>query len=192
MSQRELEGNWEISVSSPSHLEVDPALMAENQKLTPRQPGDDDSGTSTISMDECWMINIKAPASLNVERGKPDDEGFQETVISECEEEKGNFLCGPEWKVRITTKADQLLDVKQIEDGEDFRVLISPLPPKKEEKVVVKTAARVVEKKVEKKVVKVEVKKGDERYLTSGGKIFFHECPLYHKAHPWIMPLGLA
>ena len=77
MSQRELEGNWEISVSSPSHLEVDPALMAENQKLTPRQPGDDDSGTSTISMDECWMINIKAPASLNVERGKPDDEGFQ-------------------------------------------------------------------------------------------------------------------
>ena len=30
---------------------------------------------------------------------------FQETVISELEEEKGNFLCGPEWKVKITTKA---------------------------------------------------------------------------------------
>ena len=56
-----------------------------------------------------------------------------------------------------------LIDFFQIEEGEDYRVLISPLPPKKEEKVVVKTAVKVVEKKVEKKVVKVEVKKGDER-----------------------------
>ena len=77
MSQRELEGNWEISVSSPNHLEVDPSLMAENQKLSPRPAGEDDSGTSTISMDECWTINIKAPATLNVERGPADDEGFQ-------------------------------------------------------------------------------------------------------------------
>ena len=38
----------------------------------------------------------------------------KETVISECEEEKGNFLCGPEWRVKITTKADQRLDVKQV------------------------------------------------------------------------------
>ena len=30
------------------------------------------------------------------------------------------------------------------------------------------------------------------RYLTSGGKIFFKECPLYHKSHPWVMPLGLS
>ena len=51
----------------------------------------------------------------------------------------------------------------QVEDGDDYRVLISPLPPKKEEKVVVKTEKKVVEKKVEKKVVKVEVKKGDNR-----------------------------
>ena len=42
--------------------------------------------------------------------------------------------------------------------------MISPLPPKKEEKVVVKTEKKVAEKKVEKKVVKVEVKKGDERF----------------------------
>ena len=69
-------------------------------------------------------------------------------MISELEEEKGNFLCGPEWKVKITTQAGQELDVKQIEDGADYRVLISPLPPK-------------VEKKVEK--VKVELKKSDSR-----------------------------
>ena len=93
---------------------------------------------------------------------------IQETVISELDEEKGNFLCGPEWKVKITTKAGQDLDIKQviekptlpkriinlvnlqIEDGPDFRVLISPLPPKIEEEV----------KKVEKVVVK---KKNDNR-----------------------------
>jgi hypothetical protein len=28
-------------------------------------------------MDDCWMINIKAPAGLNVEQGEPDLEGFQ-------------------------------------------------------------------------------------------------------------------
>ena len=39
---------------------------------------------------------------------------IQETVISELEEEKGNFLCGPEWKVKITTKAGQELDIKQV------------------------------------------------------------------------------
>ena len=71
-------------------------------------------------------------------------------MISELEEEKGNFLCGPEWKVKITTKAGQGLDVKQIEDGDDYRVLISPLPPKLEEEV----------KKVE---VKKVLKKGDSR-----------------------------
>ena len=128
---------------------------------------------------------------------------FQETVISELDEEKGNFLCGPEWKVKITTKAGQELDIKQvlfiifysiisivcqqIEDGEDFRVLISPLPPKLEEV------------KEEKKVVK---KKNDNRsannvsftmqsplcvrYLYSGGKIYFSECRLYYKPPPGV------
>ena len=78
------------------------------------------------------------------------------------EEEKGNFLCGPEWKVRITTKVGQELDIKQaslnviklytnnmflkIEDGSDFRVLISPLPPKVEE---VKKVEKVKEKKAD-------------------------------------------
>ena len=33
------------------------------------------------------------------------------------EEEKGNFLCGPEWKVRITTKVGQELDIKQVRHG---------------------------------------------------------------------------
>ena len=39
-------------------------------------------------------------------------------MISECEEEKGEFLCGPEWRVRITTKGDQHLQVQQVKDGE--------------------------------------------------------------------------
>ena len=39
---------------------------------------------------------------------------LQETIISECEEEAGNFLSGPEWKVRITSKAEQQLDVEQV------------------------------------------------------------------------------
>jgi len=172
--KRMTEGNWEISVSSPTRLEVDPHL-AETSKLTPRH-GDEGVEASTISMDDCWTINIKAPASLNVEKGVPTDDGLQETIISESEEQKGSFLSGPEWKVRITTKQGQELDVKQIlEEGGEHRVLISPLPPKKVEK-------KVEEKKVVKRsVVKVQLKKGDNRYLYSGGKIFFRECPLYHK-----------
>ena len=43
-----------------------------------------------------------------------DFRNCQETVISELDEEKGNFLCGPEWKVKITTKAGQDLDIKQV------------------------------------------------------------------------------
>ena len=50
----------------------------------------------------------------------------------------------------------------QIQDGDDFRVLISPLPPIKEEKeevASVKSEKKVQKKeKVEKKVVKIEVK----------------------------------
>ena len=79
---------------------------------------------------------------------------FQETIISELEEEKGNFLCGPEWKVKITTKSGQDLDIKQVEDGNDFRVLISPMPPKEKEEEI-------------KTVEKIAVKKntGDNRYF---------------------------
>lgn len=165
--------NWEISVTSPTRLEVDPQL-SQAARLTPRPEADEALSGSTLNMDDCWTINIKAPASLLVEKGPPTEDGYQETVISENEEERGSFLAGPEWKVRITTKAGQELDVKQVEEGGEHRVLISPVPPKVEE---VK-----VEKKVEKKaVVKVEIKKGDNRSLYSGGKIFFRECPLYHK-----------
>ena len=79
---------------------------------------------------------------------------FQETIISELEEEKGNFLCGPEWKVKITTKSGQDLDIKQVEDGNDFRVLISPMPPKEKEEEI-------------KTVEKIAIKKntGDNRYF---------------------------
>ena len=60
--------------------------------------------------------------------------------------------------VRITT----LLQISvQITDGDDYRVLISPLPPERKEsikeEVVVKTDTKV-QKKTEKKVVKLEVK----------------------------------
>ena len=90
------------------------------------------------------------------------------------DEEKGNFLCGPEWKVKITTQIGQDLDVKQVEEEGQHRVLISPVPPK----IEVKTSAREERKRSD---VKVVLNKGDERYLYSGGKIFFREVPLYHK-----------
>ena len=115
-------------------------------------------------------------------------------MISECEGEKGNFLCGPEWRVKITTRADQRLEVQQVgreqetlpllqctvcsgnpaqvQDGADYRVLISPLPPIKEEakeeveaEEEVKTVVKEQRKVSIKKVVKVEVKSNglDER-----------------------------
>ena len=55
---------------------------------------------------------------------------LQETVISECEEEKGNFLCGPEWRVRITTKSDQLLDVKQVLSAISMHINLYPRNPR--------------------------------------------------------------
>ena len=33
-----------------------------------------------ISMDDCWMINIKAPALLDVQTSDVDTEGFQVNV----------------------------------------------------------------------------------------------------------------
>jgi len=197
-----VDGNWEISVTSPTRLEVDPHLAQEQEqaKLTPKDEGVE---ASTLSMDDCWTINIKAPASLCVSKGEMTEEGFEETIISENENEKGTFLCGPEWKVRITTKVGQELDVKQIEEEGEHRVLITPLPPKIEKattdnknmKHILKNVNSSInqsqakttnlvkkeEKKVAKKVVKVQLKKSDTRYLYSGGKIFFRECPLYHK-----------
>ena len=146
----------------------------------------------------------------------------------------GNFLCGPEWKVKITTKDDQKLEIKQvrvekyfltcgvccvnmkgltfdgqtrtinvisnavgivltagfhkhkwlqINDGPDFRVLISPLPPAKEEKKAKEEVVKKVEvkkaeiktrivaqkktakRKMEKKIVKVEMKGIDNRLV---------------------------
>ena len=45
-------------------------------------------------------------------------------MISECEGEKGNFLCGPEWRVKITTRADQRLEVQQVGREEETLPLL--------------------------------------------------------------------
>ena len=55
------------------------------------------------------------------------------------------------------------MHVLKVKDGEDFRVLISPLPPVKQEiaeakKKEIKTQEKNVAKKIEKKIVKVEVR----------------------------------
>ena len=71
--------NWEISISSPTNLEVDPGLERENQKLSPRpQEG---GSVENINTDECWLFNIKAPATLSVNRGEADTAGNQ---VSYC------------------------------------------------------------------------------------------------------------
>ena len=118
-----------------------------------------------------------------------EEEGFQETVISEVDEEKGNFLCGPEWKVKITTQVGQDLDVKQTEEEGHHRVLISPMPPKIEER---KKSLVVVRQERKKSSIKIIQNKGDDRSLVSGGKIFFRECPLYHKPPGCTPPRALA
>ena len=79
--------NWEISLSrsTPNLLDLDPNLGAgeENMKLSPRDPGDrGDEAVSTMNMDECWMINIKSPASLNITTGDPDDQGFAVNIFT--------------------------------------------------------------------------------------------------------------
>ena len=94
--------NWEIRVKTPT-----PALEGltgldtgpgENMKLSPRVTGDrEEERGETINMDECWTINIKveeinnhyrcvwvfiqAPASLNIDTGDPDEEGFAVIII---------------------------------------------------------------------------------------------------------------
>ena len=73
--------NWEISISSPTNLEVDPGLERENQKLSPRPQGG--GSVENISTDECWLINIKAPATLSINRGDADTEGNQVDLDSE-------------------------------------------------------------------------------------------------------------
>ena len=67
--------NWEISVSSPTNLEIDPTLSGGNQKLSPRPM--DDANSNILNTDDCWLINIKAPATLSVHKGQPDVEGNQ-------------------------------------------------------------------------------------------------------------------
>ena len=103
--------NWEIRVKTPTPalegltgLDTGPG---ENMKLSPRVSGDrEEERGETINMDECWTINIKveemnihwsclflgfncqlncvfiqAPASLNIDTGDPDEEGFAVIII---------------------------------------------------------------------------------------------------------------
>ena len=67
---------WEISVSSPTNLEVDPSLSGGNQKLSPR-PAADNVSSNVLNTDDCWLINIKAPATLKVDTAEPDEAGNQ-------------------------------------------------------------------------------------------------------------------
>ena len=75
----------------------------------------------------------------------------------------------------------------QIEDGEDFRVLISPLPPKVVEEV--KEEKKVVKKKNDNRskiILHTHINYFLSRYLYSGGKIYFSECRLYYKPPPGV------
>ena len=82
------------------------------------------------------------------------------------------------------------LKMFQIEDGEDFRVLISPLPPKVVEEV--KEEKKVVKKKNDNRsnqkdiILHTHINYFLSRYLYSGGKIYFSECRLYYKPPPGV------
>ena len=78
MTKRQTGDNWEISISSPTNLEtIDAGDPRENMKLSPR-PTDNSVTTENIEKDDCWMINIKSPATLSVTRVESDDDsGFQ-------------------------------------------------------------------------------------------------------------------
>ena len=78
MTKRQTGDNWEISISSPTNLEtIDAGDPRENMKLSPR-PTDNSVTTENIETDDCWMINIKSPATLSVTRVESDDDsGFQ-------------------------------------------------------------------------------------------------------------------
>ena len=71
------DNNWEISISSPTNLEtIETGDSRENLKLSPR-PMESSVTTENIETDDCWMINIKSPATLSVTRADTDDSGFQ-------------------------------------------------------------------------------------------------------------------
>ena len=71
--------NWEISISSPTNLEtIENGDSRENLRLSPR-PQESNVTTENIETDDCWMINIKSPATLSVTRADTDDSGFQVT-----------------------------------------------------------------------------------------------------------------
>ena len=62
--------------------EVDPSLARENQKLSPRPP-EDLTNSNVLNTDDCWLINIKAPATLSVQTAEPDPAGNQVMQLSD-------------------------------------------------------------------------------------------------------------
>ena len=73
--------NWEIRVTTPAPDLLEPGA-GDTARLSPRGGGPGGGGGGgggggeVIDTDECWTINIKSPASLNIDTGSPDQDGF--------------------------------------------------------------------------------------------------------------------
>ena len=67
--------NWEIRVTTPAPELLEPGA-GDTARLSPRGGGGGAGGGEVIDTDECWTINIKSPASLNIDTGSPDQDGF--------------------------------------------------------------------------------------------------------------------
>ena len=67
--------NWEIRVTTPAPELLEPGA-GDTARLSPRGGGAGAEGGEVIDTDECWTINIKSPASLNIDTGSPDQDGF--------------------------------------------------------------------------------------------------------------------
>ena len=69
--------NWEIRVTTPAPELLEPGA-GDTARLSPRGggAGAGGGGGEVIDTDECWTINIKSPASLNIDTGSPDQDGF--------------------------------------------------------------------------------------------------------------------
>ena len=69
--------NWEIRVTTPAPELLEPGA-GDTARLSPRGggAGGGAGGGEVIDTDECWTINIKSPASLTVDNGPVDENGF--------------------------------------------------------------------------------------------------------------------
>ena len=73
---------WSLGFVCGAVCEVDPSLARENQKLSPRPP-EDLTNSNVLNTDDCWLINIKAPATLSVQTAEPDPAGNQVMQLSD-------------------------------------------------------------------------------------------------------------